>query len=72
MINVGHPNGAPQIPPLRYPGFPVDIGGAGELHAAYLTESRTRGRFQCSVAGNPGSRRGGICGAPFGCPTFIV
>ena len=24
------------------PGFPVEFGGAGELHAAFLTESRTR------------------------------
>jgi hypothetical protein len=34
-----------QAPPLRYPGFPVELGGAGELHAAFLTESRTRGRW---------------------------
>jgi hypothetical protein len=45
----------PQISPLRAPGFPVGIGGVGELHAAFLTESRTRGRFQCKVAGNPGN-----------------
>jgi hypothetical protein len=32
-----------QIPPLRYPGFPVDVGGVVELHAAFLKESRTRG-----------------------------
>jgi hypothetical protein len=25
------------------PGFPVEFGGVGELHAAFLTESRTRG-----------------------------
>ncbi len=24
------------------PGFPVDLGGAGEIHAAFFTESRTR------------------------------
>jgi len=24
------------------PGFPVELGDAGELHAAFLTESRTR------------------------------
>jgi hypothetical protein len=35
----------PQVSPLRYPGFAVVIGGVGELHAAFLTESRTRGRF---------------------------
>jgi hypothetical protein len=33
-----------QVPPLRYPGFPVEFGGVGELHAAFLTESRTRDR----------------------------
>jgi hypothetical protein len=25
-----------QIPPLRYPGFPVEIGGVIELHAAFF------------------------------------
>jgi hypothetical protein len=31
------------VPHLRrYPGFPADLGGAGELHAAFLIESRTR------------------------------
>jgi hypothetical protein len=34
-----------QVPPLRYPGLPVELGGVGELHAAFLTESRTRGRW---------------------------
>ena len=34
-----------QVPPLRYPGFPVEVSGVGELHAAFLTESRTRGRW---------------------------
>jgi hypothetical protein len=24
-----------QIPPLRYPGFPVDLGGVGALHAPF-------------------------------------
>jgi hypothetical protein len=38
---------------LGYPGFPVGIGGVGELHAAFLNESRTRGGVQCSEAGNP-------------------
>jgi hypothetical protein len=33
-----------QIPPLRYPGFPVELGGVGELHAASSEESRTRDR----------------------------
>jgi hypothetical protein len=26
------------------PGFPVGLCGVGELHAAFFTESRTRGR----------------------------
>jgi hypothetical protein len=26
----------PQIPRLRSPGFPVEIGGVGELHAPFL------------------------------------
>jgi len=47
----------PQISPLRYPGFPADVGGAGELHAAFLNESRTRGRVRCREAGNPGKLR---------------
>jgi hypothetical protein len=34
-----------QASPLRYPGFPVELGGVGELHAAFHTESRTRGRW---------------------------
>jgi len=44
---------------LRYPGFPVEVGRVGELHAAFLTESRTRGRWGCRVAGNPGTLRSG-------------
>src|ERR1700689_3921653 len=35
----------PQVPPLRYPGSSVEVGGVGELHAAFFTESRTRGRW---------------------------
>ena len=31
------------------PGFPVEFGGVGELHAAFLTESRTGGHIRCSV-----------------------
>jgi hypothetical protein len=34
-----------QVPPLRYPGFPVEVSGVGELHAAFSTESRIRGRW---------------------------
>src|ERR1700739_2730800 len=37
-----------------FPGFPVDLVGVGELHAAFLNESRTRGRWWRTVAGNPG------------------
>src|SRR5277367_1064773 len=36
------------------PGFPVDLVGVGELHAAFLNESRTRRRWWRPVAGNPG------------------
>ena len=25
-----------QVPPVRYPGFPVEVGGVGELHAAFF------------------------------------
>jgi hypothetical protein len=32
-----------------YPGFPVQFGGSGALLAAFLKESRMRGRVQCSV-----------------------
>jgi hypothetical protein len=28
-----------QIPPLRYPGFPVEVGDVGKPHAAFFTES---------------------------------
>jgi hypothetical protein len=31
--------------------------GVGELHAAFLNESRTRGRVRYCVAGNPGALR---------------
>ena len=33
----------------RFPGFPVQLGGSGAVLAAFLTESRIRGRFQRSV-----------------------
>jgi len=32
-----------QVPPLRYPAFPVEVGGVGEPRAAFFTESRIRG-----------------------------
>jgi hypothetical protein len=49
----------PQVPPLRSPGFPVELGGFGELHAPLFTERRTRTSLWCSVAGNPGAFRSG-------------
>jgi len=35
-----------EVKPIQEPspGFPVEVGGAGEVHAAFLKESRTRGR----------------------------
>jgi hypothetical protein len=39
--------------PSASSGFPVDVSGVGELHAAFFTESRTRGHIQGSVVGNP-------------------
>ena len=41
-------------PTLRSPGFPVEVGGAGELHAAFRNESSTCGSVRRCVAGNPG------------------
>jgi hypothetical protein len=38
-----------------YPGFPVEVDGVVELHAAFLNESRTRGPVWCCVTGNPGT-----------------
>jgi hypothetical protein len=46
-------------PPLRYPGFPVQLGGMGEFHAAFFTESRIRGIMRCRDVGNPGPLRSG-------------
>jgi hypothetical protein len=37
-----------------FAGFPVGLGGSGELHAPFFMERRTRGSLQCSVAGDPG------------------
>jgi hypothetical protein len=48
-----------QVPPLRYPGFPVDFNGFHELHAAFFMESRTRSPVYGRVAGNPGTLRSG-------------
>ncbi len=52
-----------QIPRLRSPGFPVEVGGFLELHAPFLTERRTRCRVRCCVTGNPGRDDKGNGGA---------
>src|SRR5580698_5649780 len=57
--NSGGPRGALQIPPLRYPGFPVGLGGVVAIHAPFFAEGRIRGLVQSSVAGNPGTLRSG-------------
>jgi hypothetical protein len=36
------------------PGFPVNFCGSAKLHAAFLNESRTRGRLLVPRTGNPG------------------
>jgi len=59
MAHSQYPKVKLQVPPLRAPGFPVELGGVGELHAAFFTESRTRGDIQQCVEGNPGSLRSG-------------
>jgi hypothetical protein len=48
-----------QVPPLRYPGFPVEVGGVDKVHAPFFKERRTRGSVRRSVAGNPGTLRSG-------------
>jgi hypothetical protein len=40
---------------IRHPVFSVGIDGSGDVHAAFLNESRTRGGVQCSEAENPAS-----------------
>jgi hypothetical protein len=47
-VLLDEPTGAP------HPGFPVRLGEVGELHAAFLDESRTRGRWLEQRTGNPG------------------
>jgi hypothetical protein len=32
----------PQVPRLRYPGFPVEFSGFHALHAAFIEESRLK------------------------------
>jgi hypothetical protein len=51
--------GAQQVPPLRYPGFPVEVGGVGKIHAASCTGSRIRGCWWFRDVGNPGPLRSG-------------
>src|ERR1700730_16035386 len=38
-----------QCSPERTPGFPVEFPGVGDLHAAFLDESRTRILWWCLV-----------------------
>jgi hypothetical protein len=51
----------PQVPPLRCPGFPVEVGGVGELPAAFLNESRTRGRWRVPRGRKSGYASVGAC-----------
>jgi hypothetical protein len=44
--------GAPQIPPLRYPEFPVEVGSVGELHAAFFKR-----KPDTRLCEGPGSRK---------------
>jgi hypothetical protein len=48
-----------QIPPLRSPGFPVELVGFDEPHAPFFMERRIRGFCEFCVAGNPGTLRSG-------------
>src|ERR1700722_17500729 len=41
-------DGCPMFAPA-YSGFPVEVSGVGALHAAFLNESRTRGRWWSPV-----------------------
>jgi hypothetical protein len=48
---------APSLPRKtggQHPGFPVRLGGVTDLHAAFLNESRSRGRRLEQRTGNPG------------------
>ncbi|MGC2401157.1 MAG: hypothetical protein WA510_15295, partial [Acidobacteriaceae bacterium] len=56
-VGFGCHKGKLQISPLRYPGFPVEVSGVGELHAPFFKERRIRGPVRRSVAGNPGTLR---------------
>ena len=48
-----------QVPPLRSPAFPAELGCVDALHAPFFTEGRTRRLVQSSVTGNPGTLRSG-------------
>ena len=48
-----------QVPPLRYPGFPVECSGVDEVRAALFMESRIRGRCWLCEVGNSGTLRSG-------------
>jgi hypothetical protein len=39
---------------VGFPGFPVEFGGVGAPHAAFLTEAAHVAVGECHVAGNPG------------------
>jgi hypothetical protein len=39
MAHLLRPKVKLQIPPLRSPGFPVELGGIGEHHAAFLRKA---------------------------------
>src|ERR1700689_1003200 len=43
------PGRAKALPLYTPPGFPVEFVGVDELHAAFLNESRTRGRVRGSL-----------------------
>jgi hypothetical protein len=48
-----------QVPPLRSPGFPVQLSGVGGLRAAFPTESRIRDLVRYCDVGNPGPLQSG-------------
>jgi hypothetical protein len=47
-----------------FPGFPVEVGGVAELHAAFREESRTRG-----CVPKPRNRKSGFAPAYMGHPS---
>jgi hypothetical protein len=48
-----------QVPPLRSPGFPVQLSGVDELRAAFLTESPIRDLVRYCDVGDPGPLQSG-------------